>query len=171
MKEKRSNPGSSPRPTQLQAAAMNHNCPPLSNTPPSARRHLQSPGHVASEWLYISGCNNTTTTDQVIAYVREKIGTKDVTCYSLLRNFVHPLSQRQLSFKIKVPAQFINSMLRRSFWPQGVLVRKFVNNSNFLDVRQGLQRPTATHMNASQMVDRLLPPRQANRRCQCNQNF
>lgn len=108
----------------------------------TARGHggsFKSPSsHSAYKWIYVSNCDNQTTTDDILQYVKRMIRSEDILCHSLLRQGLDPRSQRRLSFKVRVEASQADHLLRRNFWPDQVMTRIFNDSSDFTEQRQGL---------------------------------
>ena len=82
-------------------------------------------------WLYVSGLVNTTTVADVKNYVSKKIYRHDIECHLLLPRNINPTSRRLLSFKLRIPSSCAYTVLDKSFWPDGVNARYFVNEKDF----------------------------------------
>lgn len=105
-------------------------------------------------WLYVSGLDNKTTTDQVLNYTKKKLKTDDVDCSMLLKKGVPVRSRRQLSFKLRIPSSKSETVLTNSFWPSGVDIGAFRDQpkkaQNFHQKRQGLMRPLSQQQHSQQ---------------------
>lgn len=106
-------------------------------TQPNAYAHDQSNEQATNSWLYVAGFGNKVTASTVENYVKRRIGRNYVHASVLLPKGVEPGSRDQLSFKIRIPKSCEYTVLDRSFWPDHVVVRPFVNSQGFQTIRQG----------------------------------
>lgn len=80
----------------------------------------------ADTWIHISNIKNDTTVKDVRNYMWEKIRLSDVECHMLLPRDVNPNSRRTISFKLRIPIRHSCTVLDNSFWPDGIIVRRFL---------------------------------------------
>nr|XP_049462902.1 uncharacterized protein LOC125906722 [Anopheles coluzzii] len=76
-------------------------------------------------WIRLSRLSTAVTVEQVVASVKRRLATDDVTAYCLLRREVIVDSMNWLSFKVIVPAILRDTALTPSTWPVGIGVREF----------------------------------------------
>lgn len=82
-------------------------------------------GADARIWLYVGRAKSGTSSDHVLAYLKSHMGTDDVTCEGLNGKGQYP------SFKVGAPASFKDRLDDSSFWPAGIVVRRFNFRSSF----------------------------------------
>lgn len=83
--------------------------------------------------LYVGRLDPSTTADQVVEFICKKVDNcrpEDLTCRSLLKKD-RPNEQRLtfISFKVTIPARCFTKTSDLTIWPQKVLVREFVQQS------------------------------------------
>jgi len=70
-------------------------------------------------WIFVSRCDINTTAEELIGYLKDS-GLGEVSCEKLKTKH-----NQCSSFKVSVPENNFNTVLKDDFWPQGIFVKEF----------------------------------------------
>lgn len=86
----------------------------------------------SKKFVFVSRLNNSTTKEKLLSFIGKKLTTTtedDIICWPLVKLGVNTNTLSFISFKIGVPERNYQDLLNASFWPDGVLVREFIQKN------------------------------------------
>lgn len=96
---------------------------------------------ISHKWLYISGFNGSITPLQVANYMQYKLNCNELSCFPLVPKGLTLTSRRKVAYKVRVPASTAVTAAQDVVWPSHLNVRLFLENKDFISLRQGQRRP------------------------------
>lgn len=112
--------------------------------PPPSRGTKEAPQNLKIAqrytWLFISGFEPDTQSEDVLQYIREN--GHDLKC--ICEKMKTKKSNQRSSFKLGVPKSIVGDINTGSFWPKGATINHFMNlQSRLKQATMPQQRPTA----------------------------